>query len=99
MALKIGFLILGLSLSFSAFSQDSIFSKIEITPNVDQPHKFTKEFIGKGQRISILFNNETEGPEHLIDVFPDPPLTLRDNQSNTSCDITEGVFGYVSMFI
>jgi len=93
MKFKLLLLSLGLTYSFSSFSQETIFfSKIEIHPNVDldSSHKFTREFIGKGQRISIHFINDDERPEHEINAFPEPPLTLRDNQANTSCCIIDG---------
>jgi len=90
MKFKLFCFVLGLSLPSLVFSQESVFSKIDIIPNADQPDKFTREFIGNGQRISVLFKNDTQGPEQSIDVFPEPPLRLRDKQNNSACEISDG---------
>jgi len=87
MKLKLSLIILGLSCAFSLFSQQPVFSKLEINPNLN---KFNKEFIGVGQRISVIFQNDSEGAEHTIEVFPEPPVIVRNHQTNTSCQIDEG---------
>jgi len=86
------FIALGLGCSFATFSQEPLFSKIDIKPNPNGngSHTFIREFIGNGQRIRIIFTNDQEGPEHTIKIFPEPPITLRNNQTNTVCHINEG---------
>jgi len=90
MKLKLLLIVLGLSCFFTAFSQQPVFSKLEIKPNVNNPDKFTKEFIGSGQHIRVIFQNDSEGAEHTIEVFPEPPIIVRNHQTNTSCQIDEG---------
>ena len=54
-------------------------------------------FVGKTNGIEVRFINErTEGN---IDVFPEPPLTIQNNTTNTTCTIDGGVWVRKSVFV
>jgi len=47
-------------------------------------------FTANGKRMDIFFYNYTKGANDTIDIFPDPPLIVRNKQSNKICAIEEG---------
>ncbi|MDD1622148.1 MAG: hypothetical protein LUQ11_11770, partial [Methylococcaceae bacterium] len=54
-------------------------------------------FIGKSNLIELQFKNEkTEG---IVEVFPEPPLTIKNQKLKTSCSIDGGIWVRKSVFI
>jgi Tse1 toxin immunity protein Tsi1 len=47
-------------------------------------------FVGKGKIIEVRFRNENTS--QMVEVFPEPPLTVRNQLSGRSCDIDGGVW-------
>ena len=50
----------------------------------------TDLFIGKGKTIELEFINMATGP--VIDVFPEPPLIVRNQSTGRSCEIDGGIW-------
>jgi len=49
-----------------------------------------KQFMASGKRIAILFRSDSSAAAHEIDVFPEPPVIIRDKTGGASCQIMEG---------
>jgi len=75
-----------LSCSPTVFATEDAFHKISVEPL----GATSKQFIADGQRIAILFQNDSDTAASDIDIFPEPPVTIRDKKKNTSCEISEG---------
>jgi len=87
--MKLRFLIVSLllqSCSHSVFATEDVFHKVSVNPL----EATLKQFIADGQRIAILFQNDSDAAASNIDVFPEPPVTIRNKKKNTSCEISEG---------
>jgi hypothetical protein len=57
----------------------------------------TDLFVGKGKTIEVQFRNESTRP--VVDVFPEPPLTVSNQASGRSCEIDGGVWVRKSVFL
>ena len=57
----------------------------------------TDVFVGKGKTIEVQFRNESTRP--VVDVFPEPPLTVNNQASGRSCDIDGGVWVRQSVYL
>ena len=70
------------------------FSRLSVNP-VDPVKKDI--FIGKGSNIEVIFRNESKN--EVIDVFPEPPMTIRNKVGGHSCDIDGGIWVRQSVWL
>ncbi len=86
-------LVIGVYISPVACSNCS-FSRLSVDP-VDPTTK--EHFIGKGRNIEVLFRNESKN--QVVDVFPEPPMTIRNRVSGLSCEIDGGIWVRRSVYL
>ncbi|MEW5757786.1 MAG: hypothetical protein AB1810_15970 [Pseudomonadota bacterium] len=81
-------------LALPSMGCDRSFKHIQIDPI--QPSRLDV-FVGKGNTIALEFHNENPNP--AVDVFPEPPLTVRHIPSGHSCEIDGGVWVRRSVYL
>lgn len=80
--------------TYPAFACDCTLTHIPINPIEPTRNNI---FVGKAATLELQFHNEST--KQVVDVFPEPPLTIRHSASGTSCDINGGTWVRQSVYL
>jgi hypothetical protein len=56
-----------------------------------------ERYAGSGRKVQVEFRNERRGAD--VEVFPEPPLVVRDRQRRKSCEIDGGNWARSGVFL